>query len=143
MIVFDLKCSRGHRFEGWFKDSAAFETQSDAREIPCAVCGDTEVSKALMAPNIATGEDRAKAKADDPRLKDLVQNAHKAMRQLRDHVESTHEDVGTRFPEEARKIHYGESQERGIYGEASLADAKELTEEGIEVFPLGPARNDA
>lgn len=143
MIVFDLKCGNGHRFEAWFRDSATFDDQAAAGEVNCAVCGDTRVGKALMAPNISTGEDREKARADHPRLKDLVANAHNALRELRAHVERTHENVGAAFPEEVRKMHYGESDQRAVYGEATLEDARELTEEGIEILPLGPARTQA
>lgn len=140
MIVFDLKCANGHRFEAWFKDSASYESQAEAGEIGCAVCGDTGVTKALMAPNIATGEDRDKARAEDPRLHQLVEQAQKALGELRAHVEKTHEHVGERFPEEVRKIHYGEAEARPLYGEATLDEAEELTEEGIDILPLGPAR---
>jgi hypothetical protein len=143
MIVFDLKCGNGHRFEAWFRDSATYDTQAQASEVTCAICGDTNVAKALMAPNISTGEDRAKARADHPRLKDLVRNAHKALSELRQHVEATHENVGATFPEEVRKMHYGETGERPVYGEASLEEARELTEEGIAILPLGPARTQA
>jgi len=140
MIVFDLKCGNGHRFEAWFRDSAAYDAQADAGEVSCAVCGDTDIAKALMAPNITTGEDRARARADHPRLKDLM---HTALREFRAHVEATHEDVGATFPEEVRKMHYGEAAERPVYGEASLEEARELTEEGIDILPLGPARTQA
>jgi len=144
MIVFDLKCGQGHRFEAWFRDTASFEAQVEAGEIDCAVCGDRQVTKALMAPNITTGEGRDKARAERPEVTaELVARAHAAMRELRAHVEKTHEDVGLRFPEEVRRIHYGEAASRAIYGEASTDDAEALAEEGIGIIPIGPARRDA
>jgi hypothetical protein len=143
MIVFDLKCGNGHRFEAWFRDSATYDSQAQAGEVNCAVCGGTDVAKALMAPNISTGEDRDKARADHPRLKDLVHNVHKALGELRQHVEATHENVGATFPEEVRKMYYGETDTRPVYGEASLDEARELSEEGIDILPLGPARTQA
>jgi hypothetical protein len=143
MIVFDLKCGNGHRFEAWFRDSATYDVQAAAGEVSCAVCGDTDIAKALMAPNITTGKDRDRARADHPRLKALLDNAHKAMRELRQHVEATHENVGASFPEEVRKMHYGETEERPVYGDASLEDARDLTEEGIAILPLGLRRTQA
>lgn len=143
MIRFDLKCRHDHRFDAWFRDSATFDSQAGSGEVPCPICGDTGVTKALMAPNIATAADRQKSAAADPQLQALVEKAHTALRELRQHVEANHENVGRRFPEEARKIHNGEVEPRGIYGEASLEDAKELVEDGIEILPLGPGRTDA
>lgn len=143
MIVFDLKCGKGHRFEAWFRDSATFDDQAAAGDVNCALCGDTNVSKALMAPNISTGKDRDKAKADHPDLKELVHRAHGALKELRAHVETTHENVGAAFPEEVRKIYYGEANERPVFGEASVEEAKELIEEGIDILPLGPTRTGA
>jgi hypothetical protein len=124
MILFDLRCSTGHGFEAWFKDTPAYEAQVEAGEISCPICGDREISKALMAPAVRSG---ARGEA--------VQAAHmrEALSALRREVERNCEHVGPRFPEEARKIHYGEAEKRGIYGEATDAEAKELKDEGIEV----------
>ena len=133
MILFDLKCADGHVFEAWFRDGATFETQAKAGEIACPVCGDTAVAKALMTPNVARGGESV-----------TPEQAARVMRYLsavRDHVEKTHDPVGDKFPEEARKIHYGEAEKRSIYGNATLEDARELDEEGIEIGVLpGPAR---
>ena len=124
MILFELRCSSGHGFEGWFKDSTAFEGQVAAGELSCPICGDREVNKALMAPAVRSG-----ARAEATRAALMLQS----LKALRSEVERRCEHVGPRFAEEARKIHYGESEKRGIYGEASDDQAKELQDEGIEV----------
>lgn len=130
MISFNLRCSKDHEFEGWFRDSARFEKDRKARRIECPICGDAKIERALSAPNIATSERREAANAEQARaLRDKL-------RRFRRHVESTAEDVGERFPEEARKIHYGESEERGIYGKASPEEARDLIEEGVPVAPI-------
>lgn len=133
MILFDLACSRSHVFETWFRDGAAFEAQRKSRKIACPVCGDVRVRKAPMAPRIAKGagdEPPAKAVAPQP---GMPAEMMRALRKLRQMVEGTCDYVGPRFPEEARAIHYGERQKRGIYGEATSEEAEGLTEEGIEV----------
>ncbi|HJS32329.1 MAG TPA: DUF1178 family protein [Alphaproteobacteria bacterium] len=137
MIVFDLRCDKGHVFEAWFKDSAAFARQKKRRQIGCAVCGSTAVDKAPMAPRIArarkkdAGEAHPKSYANDPaatRATELM----KELADLRAHVEKNCDYVGPRFAEEARKIHYSEAKRRNIYGEATDAEASELSDEGIE-----------
>lgn len=165
MIVFDLKCSDGHLFESWFRSSSAYEEQKSAGLVECPYCGSVEVEKAPMAPNVAAkGNQRAEpvnisanplpeetpAKAVapapqlSPELKELAEKAASAMAELQSHVEKNCENVGKDFAEEARKIHYGETEERGIYGESSLEEAQELLEEGIDVMPLpGTRRTDA
>ncbi len=138
MIRYDLECAQGHEFDGWFSDSASFDKQADAGIVECPVCGSSDVQKALMAPGIPAKSNR-KSEAQP-----VMQNAAgtpaaeltQMIRKLRTHVEENSEYVGPRFAEEARKIHYEESEARGIYGEASLEDARELTEEGIDVQPL-------
>ena len=135
MIVFDLKCARDHIFEVWFRDGQAYEAQASAGEIDCPVCGNTKIEKALMAPNLARGTAHRETEI-----------AAKTMTQLRDiraQVEKNCDHVGEQFPEEARKIHYGESKKRGIYGEASLDEARDLHEEGIEfgILPRLPRHN--
>ncbi|HEX6141807.1 MAG TPA: DUF1178 family protein [Geminicoccaceae bacterium] len=124
MILFDLVCSSGHGFEGWFKDGEAFEAQVTGGELACPVCGDRTINKALMAPAVRSGARNESAKAAA-----LLQ----AMKAIRSEVERTCEHVGPRFAEEARKIHYGESERRGIYGEATENEARSLKDEGIEV----------
>lgn len=133
MILFDLACRNAHVFEAWFRDGAAFEAQRKSRKVACPVCGEVRVKKAPMAPRIGKGardEPPAKAVAAPPRMPaEMMQ----ALRKLRQMVESNCDYVGPRFPEEARAIHYGERQKRGIYGEATPEEADGLTEEGIEV----------
>ena len=127
MILFDLRCSQGHAFEAWFRDGATYEAQAEAGEITCAVCGDTDVSKAPMAPAVAT-----RNRIDPER----AAQAMRFWRKVQDHVEKNFDNVGRDFPEEARKIHYGEAEKRNIYGEATAAEARELRDEGIEVSPI-------
>lgn len=135
MIRYALVCDREHEFEGWFQDSAAFDAQAGDGAVACPFCGSTDVSKALMAPSLKAGrEDSPKlpVAAVDPRKAEMLE----ALRRLKRHVVENSEYVGERFPEEARKIHYEESDPRSIYGEASLEEARKLVEEGVEVAPL-------
>lgn len=123
MILFDLRCSQGHEFEAWFRDGAAYDEQAAGGAIACTVCGDTAVSKALMAPAVSTGGPRL-----DP---ERAAEAMRTLRKVQDHIEKNFDHVGPRFAEEARKIHYGEADKRSIYGEATKAEAKELKDEGV------------
>ena len=139
MIHYDLTCEKGHAFDGWFRNSAAYDEQAAKGLVSCAVCGSVKVEKQLMAPGIPVKSNRREqgpqkmvSAPADPRLAQLVE----MMREMRRQVEENAEYVGDRFAEEARKIHYEESEHRGIYGEASLEDAKALVEEGIAVHPL-------
>lgn len=139
MIRYDLICDKGHEFDGWFRDSAAFDKQVKRHLISCTHCGSDAVSKQLMAPGIPVRSNRnAEASQTmvagtvDPRTQKLMQ----MMREMRKSVEANAEYVGDRFADEARKIHYAESEKRGIYGEAKPEDAKALIDEGIEVHPL-------
>ena len=134
MIVFDLKCKDGHVFEAWFPDSEAFEKQKAKKAVVCPMCGNRRVTKAPMAPNIASGKSREseKAAAEHPNAKEMMVMLSK----LREEVEKNSDYVGDKFPEEARKIHYGESEERGIRGQATREETQELLEEGISVLPL-------
>ncbi|MEM6712655.1 MAG: DUF1178 family protein [Pseudomonadota bacterium] len=191
MISYNLKCKNGHAFDGWFRGSADFDRQVETNMLECPVCGDTTIVKALMAPNVSTTRDKAKAasevhqammvanataeaqKAADasgaeagagsepassepapaksvpetpsvplaamPSLKDApppVKAYVDAVRKLRAHVEKTAEDVGAKFVDEARKMHHGEADERPIRGHATVEEAAELGEEGIEVFAI-------
>jgi len=126
MILYELRCPSDHRFEGWFRNSDAFETQQSAHEIACPICGDRDVDRALMAPAVGRKTNS---------LPDAAQ-ALTLLRTLRKVVEESHENVGDRFAEEARKIHYGETEHRGIYGRATEEEAEELADEGIEVGKL-------
>jgi len=141
MIRYALACDNGHDFEGWFPGSEACDKQLKLGLVACPDCASTTVKKALMAPSVRT----TKGKDDGKSKQAMALAAHKAKLQaLRAHVEQNFEDVGDRFPEEARRIHYGETEKRDIYGKASLDEAKELVEEGVEVAPLpGPMRSDA
>jgi hypothetical protein len=130
MIAFDLRCAKDHVFEAWFKDSASYDEQIEAKAVSCPTCGNKKVSKALMAPNVATGVSRSRAgKTKGP----TPEQVRAAMIELRETVEANSEYVGDEFPEEARKIHYGESEARGIHGEASEDEAEALVDEGVEV----------
>lgn len=122
MILFTLRCSADHEFEAWFRDGAAYEAQAAADEIACPECGDTTVVKAPMAPSVA----RTRAEPSPAEVR-------RALQTLRRHVETNCDYVGDKFAEEARKIHKGESERKGIYGEATPQESRELAEEGIEV----------
>lgn len=139
MIRYDLQCAGGHGFDGWFRDSVAYDDQAAKGFVTCPACGSPRVEKQLMAPGIPAKANRRPAAAQpsfatqpDPRAQMLM----RMMRELREHVEKTADYVGPQFAEEARKIHYHEVEKRGIYGEATGEDAKALIEEGIDVHPL-------
>ena len=140
--IFDLLCANDHRFEGWFASGSDFERQRDTGEIACPLCGDSQVVKVPAASYVNTGaSDRGpKPKAEPAELtpeQTQYANFRSAMlARLVDYVVKNTEDVGHEFPEEARKIHYGESPERKIRGVASNQEVSELREEGIEVVPL-------
>lgn len=123
MILFALRCAAGHEFEGWFRDGDGFDMQQQAGEVACPERGDTQVEKAVMAPNI--GRSREKTPAISPA------QMRAALVELRRQVETNCDYVGERFAEEARRIHYREVDPHGIYGEASADELKELAEEGI------------
>lgn len=137
MIVYNLRCGSSHDFEGWFRNSEAFDTQVSEGKLVCPVCGATDVAKAPMAPSIS-GTKRTATSAPQQ-----LRQMRQFMTGLRKYVQENADYVGPKFPEEARKIHYGETEERQIYGEASLKDAKELLEEGIDVAPLPPDLDEA
>ena len=127
MIVYDVKCAKSHVFEGWFRDSTAFDEQAAAGEVVCPVCGESEVSKAPMAPAIGRVRE---GECATPYTQPEVMSK---LREIRDAVEKNSEHVGSAFPEEARKIHYGETEARNIHGDATLDEAKALKEEGVPV----------
>lgn len=148
MIKYQLRCGQGHEFEGWFKDSAAFDEQRKRRDIDCPACGDGDVVKAPMAPSITRGarppvahppvrdaEDDAPL-ISEARAEEVAHKIIEAVTLLRNHVEKECDYVGDEFAEEARRIHYGETDERGIYGEATEDEAQELDDEGIRVFRI-------
>ncbi|MBI1774734.1 MAG: DUF1178 family protein [Proteobacteria bacterium] len=135
MILYDLRCKDGHSFEGWFRDSAGYDQQAKARKIICPVCGSKKVEKALMAPRLARSRrGESKLPAKNEKMVNVEQaEMLKALRGVRKQIEDNCDYVGERFPEEARKIHYGETEQRGIYGEASDTEAEALKDEGITV----------
>jgi hypothetical protein len=154
MIVFDLKCEHDHQFEAWFKSSSAYDEQKASGFVTCPFCESKEVSKAPMAPNVAAkGNQSVRGSAPvevekpevsepvlsgtgDPKLTELAAEAQKVFAKLKSHVEDNCDYVGEKFADEARKMHYGESEERGIYGESTKEEAIELLEEGIDVMPI-------
>ena len=164
MIRYALNCEQGHTFESWFQNSAAYDKQAKRGLVSCPVCGSGKVEKAIMAPRLARAEavesvepppqlppqappfaaplpvaapsSAASAKAAVAIMSGAERELRQKLKELRDHVTKNANYVGTRFPEEARKIHYGETEHRSIYGEASPEEAKELNDEGIEFHPL-------
>jgi hypothetical protein len=139
MIRYDLVCEKGHEFDGWFSNSEAYDKQVKRKLVECVVCGSVKIEKQIMAPGIPA---KANKKSDNavPMIAGPVdsraQKMLEMMRAFRSHVESTAENVGTNFAEEARKIHYNETEKRGIYGQATSDEAEALMEEGITVHPL-------
>jgi hypothetical protein len=143
MIVYDLKCRKGHGFEAWFRDSAAYDAQVGAGGVACPLCGSKKVEKAPMAPRLAKGG--TGGEASDPVESESAQAAEamKALRDLRQKVEENCDYVGPGFAEEARKIHYGETDARNIYGETSDEEAEALSEEGVSFgrIPWAPRQD--
>jgi hypothetical protein len=145
MIHYQLLCVDGHQFDGWYKDSAAFDRLAAAKLIACPACGGTSVSRALMAPAIRTKRSAAPAEETPPpppppsqqpmavlpaQMPDQVRSA---LQKLRNEVEKNCDYVGPGFADEARRIHRGETDERGIYGETTPEEAEALADEGITV----------
>ncbi|MGF9694651.1 MULTISPECIES: DUF1178 family protein [unclassified Rhizobium] len=134
MIRYSLICDNAHGFEGWFSESAEFDRQVESGFLTCPTCGSGAISKTLMAPSVSTARTK---EARQQVVMDVVrQEAIAKLKEAVAAIKANAEDVGERFPEEARKIHYGEADARGIVGQASLVDVQELIEEGIEVAPL-------
>ena len=149
MIRYALVCNKGHDFESWFQDSAAYDKQIKRKLIACPHCGSAKVEKAIMAPRLAgsrkrelTAEPPAIAPAPAPEKAPVAmispqeKELRSKLKELREHLTRNADHVGPKFPEEARKMHYGETEHRSIYGEASPDEAKALAEEGIEFHPL-------
>ena len=151
MILYRLRCAGGHEFESWFKDSKTYERQEKKSLIGCPVCGEAKVERALMAPRLGKsgkgrgGEEKpVEAQANVPvpapsppqqmaaLTRSMPPELREALLKVREHVEKNCEHVGDKFAEEARKIHYGESDKRGIYGQTTEKEADALSEEGIE-----------
>jgi len=155
MIRYALQCDKGHVFESWFQSSAAYDKQAKRSLVTCPICGSAKVEKAIMAPRVSAHSSdhpfiapqppapipepaapAQPAKAPVAMMSPPERELRQKLKEIRDHIVSNATYVGSRFPEEARKIHYGEIEHRSIYGEASLEEAKSLHEEGIEFHPL-------
>lgn len=147
MIKFALLCARGHEFHTWFQSSEAFDTQVKSGLVLCPLCQVTEVTKAIMAPAIAGRGEAERAKppvqAQSQTKVALLDRHYLKSRAMIDafrrRIFAEADDVGTRFAEEARKIHNGLVPERPIYGQASIGDARALVEEGVPVLPVPPS----
>jgi hypothetical protein len=132
VIKYRLQCTHGHEFEGWFASSASYDAQVAAGQLTCPECNSSDVGKSIMAPNVATRglSDAAALDDDSPaRYRNLVREVTRVLAK-------TSEDVGARFPEEARKIHYREVEQRAIRGTASMDEARALVEEGVEIMAM-------
>jgi hypothetical protein len=140
MIKYALACEQAHEFESWFPSSEAFEAQRKRGFVTCPFCNSANVEKQIMAPSVARTDKAPEAPAPEAKqvavLSEKEREIRAALRALREHVMKNSEDVGKGFVEEARKMHYGETEERSIHGEADLAEARALLEEGIDVLPL-------
>lgn len=135
MIKYALQCDAAHQFEGWFGSSADYDDQAARGLVDCPICGSRVVSKQIMAPAVAGTKAQGSAPVVDPRMREVMMTA---MGEVRRHVEDNFDYVGDAFAREARAIHEGKSEERGIYGEASPTEVKALVEDGVKVAPLPP-----
>ncbi len=150
MIRYTLRCGEDHSFESWFQSSAAYDSQAKRKLVTCPVCGSAEVEKAIMAPRIIGKKGREKAVApveasapaetpateSTPLMMAQERELRAKIKELRDHIVKNADNVGERFPNEARAMHYGDKEHRPIYGEASPDEARALIDEGVEVSPL-------
>jgi hypothetical protein len=153
MIKYTLVCDKKHEFESWFADSSAFDKQAKRKLVACPVCDSTKVEKAIMAPRVAAKKGRVPIEMPAPApeaatatpvaaaapvamISPIEQEFRAKLKELREHLVKNSDNVGEKFPEEARKMHYGEAEHRSIFGVASPEEAKELLEEGIECHPL-------
>ena len=141
MIRYALNCDQGHEFDSWFQSSSAYDKQIKRGLLACPHCGSAKVDKAIMAPRLSgtnkeESEIPAPKKAPVAMLSPQEQEIRSKLKELRDHLTKNAENVGQKFPDEARKMHYGDIEHRSIYGEASPEEAKDLADEGIEFHPL-------
>ena len=152
MIRYSLRCERGHAFESWFQSSTAYESQEKRKLVSCPSCGSVKVERAIMAPQIVSKKGREDTRAvpataqvagtevtaseSTPLLMAQELELRAKIKELRDHITKNADNVGERFPNEARKMHYGDIEHRPIYGEASPDEARALIDEGVEVSPL-------
>ena len=142
MIRYALVCAKGHSFESWFQNSAAYDKQAKRALVTCPVCGTAKVEKEIMSPRLAGSRKRAEAPAPSNETTPVAMvspqehELRKKLKELRQHLTQNADYVGQKFPEEARKMHYGEIDHRSIYGEASPDEARKLHDEGVEFHPL-------
>ncbi|MBL8642731.1 MAG: DUF1178 family protein [Rhodospirillaceae bacterium] len=149
MILYGLICEKEHQFDSWFRNSSVVEKLVKAGQVACPKCGSVKVQKALQAPNITPSKKKAKAprvntpapeapasSSSNANVAQAVEKMTEAYNELREAIEKNFDNVGDQFAEEARKIHYGEAPERGIYGDATPEQTEELHEEGIPVYAL-------
>ncbi|HEY2212683.1 MAG TPA: DUF1178 family protein [Bradyrhizobium sp.] len=148
MIRYSLRCEHGHAFESWFQSSSAYDSQVKRKLVTCPACGSAKVEKSIMAPQIVSKKRRdsaapapaasteVTAPASTPLMMAQERELRAKLRELRDHIVKNADNVGERFSNEARKMHYGDIEHRPIYGEASPDEARSLIEEGVEVSPL-------
>lgn len=130
MIKYSLKCDKEHSFEAWFSDSLNFEKQNKKKLISCPSCSSLEITKNIMAPNISS------KKKNSNKINQKKDKVEMVLNKVRKHVENNFDYVGDKFADEARSMHYGEKEEREIYGETTIEDAVELIEEGVNVQPM-------
>lgn len=141
MIRYRLGCSSGHEFESWFRSIADYEAQSRAGDVACPLCGSSEIAKQPMAPAVVSG--RSPSKTPTLRRRPAEQPSGVAMlRAFKKAVEDNSEDVGARFAEEARKMHFGEAEERNIRGSSTVEEAQALHQDGIPFGVLPPLPED-
>jgi hypothetical protein len=148
MIRYNLRCEKGHAFESWFQSSTAYESQEKRKLVSCPSCGSVKVERAIMAPRIVSKKGREAAPQQAPAPEATASSEatpllmaqelelRTKIKELRDHIVKNADNVGERFPNEARKMHYGDIEHRPIYGEASPEEARALIDEGVEVSPL-------
>lgn len=156
MIRYTLRCETGHEFESWFQSSSAYEQQERRHLIDCPSCGSDKIERAIMAPRVIDSKKKSRARAQsvpaaepapaapaesvasEPTSLMMAQERElrAKLKELRDHIVKNADNVGERFPNEARKMHYGDIEHRPIYGEASPEEARALIDEGVEVSPL-------
>lgn len=137
MIKYVLICSQSHEFEAWFSKSSDYEAQLAAGYLSCPHCGDMKIEKAIMAPNVSTSRKKSDIAAKQARKQAAgMAMVNAAAHKIRKEIEKNCDDVGDKFAEEARAIHYGEKPERGIYGQATSDEAAALKDEGVTAVPL-------
>lgn len=139
MIRYALQCAGGHGFEAWFASSSAYDEQAARGLVACPVCDTPQVGKAIMAPALAGTKRTVAPELPPAKMREMFR---RAAREVRSHVLSEFEDVGPRFAKEARAIHDGQAEDRGIYGQATPAEVTALKEEGVLVAPLPPEPKD-